>query len=86
MVPWEERDIAQVDMIQELRIKLAGIAGVKTFPSPMPMVSGNRGEPLHFILSGPDLNEVARLAKIVQQRLLGVAGIGNLDLELQHQF
>jgi HAE1 family hydrophobic/amphiphilic exporter-1 len=83
MVPWEERDIAQVDMIQKLRIKLAGIAGVKTFPSPMPMVGGNRGEPLHFILSGPDLNEVARLAKIVQQRLASDPGIGNLDLELQ---
>jgi len=83
MVPWGERDIAQVDMIQKLRVELAGIAGVKTFPSPMPMVSGNRGEPLHFILSGPDLNEVARLAKVVQQRLIGEPGIGNLDMELQ---
>ncbi len=83
MVPWEERDIAQVDMIQKLRIELAGLAGVKTFPSPMPMVSGNRGEPLHFILSGPDLNEVARLAKIVHQRLAGIPGMGDLDLELQ---
>ena len=83
MVPWEDRDIAQVDMIQKLRIELAGLAGVKTFPSPMPMVSGNRGEPLHFILSGPDLNEVARLAKIVQQKLAHVPGMGNLDLELQ---
>jgi len=83
MVPWSERDIAQVDMIEQLRVELAGIAGVKTFPSPMPMVSGNRGEPLHFILSGPDLNEVARLADIVQQRLAGEAGMGNLDMELQ---
>jgi HAE1 family hydrophobic/amphiphilic exporter-1 len=83
MVPWEERDIAQVDMIQKLRVELAGIAGVKTFPSPMPMVSGNRGEPLHFILSGPDLKEVARLADIVEQRLSVQKGIGNLDMELQ---
>jgi len=83
MVPWEERDISQVDMIEKLRIELSGIAGVKTFPSPMPMVSGNRGEPLHFILSGPDLNEVARLAETVQQRLAGVAGMGNLDMELE---
>ena len=83
MVPWEERDISQVDMIEKLRIELSGIAGVKTFPSPMPMVSGNRGEPLHFILSGPDLNEVARLAETVRQRLGGVAGMGNLDMELE---
>jgi len=83
MAPWDERDIAQVDMIQQLRFELAGIAGVQAFPSPMPMVGGQRGEPLHFILSGPDLNEVARLAAITQQRLAGQPGIGNLDLELQ---
>jgi len=83
MVPWEERDIAQVDMIQKLRLELAGIAGVQAFPSPLPMVGGQRGEPLHFILSGPDLNEVARLAEVVRQRLVGKAGMGNLDMELQ---
>ena len=83
MVPWEERDITQVEMIEKLRDELTSIAGVQAFPSPMPMVGGQRGEPLHFILSGPDLNEVARLAEIVRQRLAGEAGIGNLDLELQ---
>ena len=40
MVPWDERDIAQVDMIQKLRVKLAGIAGVQAFPSPLPQVGG----------------------------------------------
>jgi len=83
MVPWEERDISQVEMIETLRRELEGIAGVQTFPSPMPMVSGQRGEPLHFILSGPDLNEVARLAEVVRQRLALQPGIGNLDMELQ---
>jgi len=83
MVPWDERDIAQVDMIQKLRVELADIAGVQAFPSPMPMVGGQRGEPLHFILTGPDLNEVARLSRVVMQRLAGKAGMGNLDLELQ---
>jgi len=83
MVPWEEREIAQVDMIQLLRQELAGVAGVQAFPSPMPMVGGQRGEPLHFILSGPDLNEVARLSELVLQRLSGQPGMGTVDLELQ---
>jgi len=83
MVPWDEREITQIDMIQKLRLELAGIAGVQAFPSPLPMVGGQRGEPLHFILSGPDLKEVARLADVVQQRLAGKAGMGNLDMELQ---
>ncbi len=83
MTPWHERDISQVDMIEKLRVELADIAGVQAFPSPMPMVGGNRGEPLYFILKGPDLNEVARLAKLVKARLDEQPEIGNLDLELQ---
>jgi HAE1 family hydrophobic/amphiphilic exporter-1 len=83
MVPWSDRDITQVEMIESLRKKLSGIAGVQAFPSPMPMVGGQRGEPLHFVLSGPDLNEVARLSAVLQQRLAGDTRIGNLDLELQ---
>ena len=83
MAPWGERDISQEQMIQTLRDELSGIAGVQAFPSPMPMVGGQRGEPLHFILSGPDLNEVARLSELVKQRLAAQPGIGNLDLELQ---
>ena len=83
MVPWEQRDISQVEMIEKLRGELAGIAGVQAFPSPMPMVGGNRGEPLYFILKGPDLNEVARLAGVVKERLDARTELGTLDLELQ---
>jgi HAE1 family hydrophobic/amphiphilic exporter-1 len=83
MVSWDERDISQVDMIEKLQADLSGIAGVQAYPSPMPMVGGNRGEPLYFILSGPDLKEVARLADIVKQRLGKQPEIGNLDLELE---
>jgi HAE1 family hydrophobic/amphiphilic exporter-1 len=83
MVTWDQRDISQVEMIQKLQTELAGIAGVQAYPSPMPMVGGNRGEPLYFILSGPDLQEVARLADIVKQRLDEQPEIGNLDLELE---
>ena len=83
MVTWEQREISQVDMIEKLRVELAEIAGVQAFPSPMPMVGGNRGEPLYFILKGPDLNEVVRLSGIVKQRLDAQPEIGTLDLELQ---
>ena len=83
MVSWDRRDISQVEMIAKLQDELAGIAGVQAYPSPMPMVGGNRGEPLYFILSGPDLGEVARLAAIVRQRLDEQPEIGNLDLELE---
>ena len=83
MVTWDQREITQVGMIRKLQGDLAGIAGVQAYPSPMPMVGGNRGEPLYFILSGPDLQEVARLADIVKQRLDEQPEIGKLDLELE---
>jgi len=83
MVSWDQRDISQVGMIQKLQTDLAGIAGVEAYPSPMPMVGGNRGEPLYFVLSGPSLQEVARLAGIVKQRLDEQPEIGSLDLELE---
>jgi HAE1 family hydrophobic/amphiphilic exporter-1 len=83
MVSWEQRDISQVEMIQKLQTELAEIAGVQAYPSPMPMVGGNRGEPLYFVLSGPSLLEVAKLAGIVKQRLDELPEIGNLDLELE---
>ena len=83
MVPWEDRDISQTDMIQKLREELSHLAGVHAFPSPLPMVGGQRGEPMHFILKGPDLDEVARLADLVEQRLSDQPGIGDLDSELQ---
>jgi HAE1 family hydrophobic/amphiphilic exporter-1 len=83
MVPWGQREISQVDMIEKLHVELAEIAGVQAFPSPMPMVGGNRGEPLYFILKGPDLNEVARLANTLKQRLKAHPEVGTPDLELQ---
>jgi HAE1 family hydrophobic/amphiphilic exporter-1 len=83
MVDWEQRDISQLEMIHKLRMDLARIAGIQAFPSPIPMVGGNRGEPLYFVLSGPDLNEVARLSQAVKKRLAEKPAVGTLDLELQ---
>jgi len=47
------------------------------------MVGGQRGDPLQFVLRGPDLDRVAALATELKQRLIEVPGIGQLDLTLQ---
>ncbi len=49
----------------------------------MSILAGQRGEPLQFNLTGPNLPEVSRLAKALQQRLSEQADFGVLDLELQ---
>lgn len=83
MLPRGERDISQAQLIDKLRAKLAQIPGARAFPSPPSIVGGGRGEPLQFVLSGPNLNEVARLSDQLTHRLADEPGIGRLDQELQ---
>jgi len=83
MIPWEERSLSQVELIGQLRTEMAEIPGVQAFPTPMPAVGGQRGEPLQFILGGPDLNEVARLSHQLKEKLKSYPDIGDVDMALQ---
>jgi HAE1 family hydrophobic/amphiphilic exporter-1 len=83
MVPWEARALSQEALIERVREGLAEIPGAEAYPTPMPLMSGERGEPLQFVLTGPDLWEVARLAGELKARLAEVEGLGPLDLDLQ---
>lgn len=78
-----ERRISQQDFLQRLRAELRDIPGVRAFAAPPSIVGGARGEPLQFALSGPDLDEVARLAHELVRALEGEEGVGPLDLDLQ---
>ncbi|MGY6631086.1 MAG: efflux RND transporter permease subunit [Wenzhouxiangella sp.] len=78
-----DRRISQQAFLNEFRQDLAGIPGVIAFAAPPSIVGGQRGDPLQFALSGPDLNEVARLAGELQTRIEAIDGMGRLDLDLQ---
>jgi HAE1 family hydrophobic/amphiphilic exporter-1 len=83
MVRWGDRDISQVQLMEALRGRFAEIPGIEVFVTEMPMVGGQRGDPLQFVLRGPDLGRVAALATELKDRLSQVPGIGQLDLTLQ---
>jgi HAE1 family hydrophobic/amphiphilic exporter-1 len=83
MAPWGERSITQQQLIDKLGGELAAIPGVEAFPSPLSIIGGQRGEPLQFVLAGPDLNQVARLAHALNRQLARDPGMGRVDLELQ---
>jgi HAE1 family hydrophobic/amphiphilic exporter-1 len=83
MVPREQRRLRQYEYLPGLRKKLAQIPGVRAFAAPVPIVGGTRGEPLQFVLSGRNLQEVGRLSNELQRRLANVPGLGRLDLDLQ---
>ena len=83
LAPREQRSRHMYRIIDRLRERLARIPGVEAFPAPVPPIGGQRGEPLQFVLTGPDIQGVARVAERLRQRLETVAGLGAVDLNLQ---
>ena len=83
MADWSERDISQAEIMDVLRRRFAELPGMEVFVTDMPIVGGQRGDPLQFVLQGPDLGRVAELAEVLKQNLDRVPGMGQLDLTLQ---
>ena len=80
--PREERSLSQREIVRQVQGGLAGIPGVRAFASSVPLIGGQRGEPLQFNISGPDLHEVAELAEEMERRLANRDEIDTLDLDL----
>lgn len=83
MAPREERTVKQQEIIPVIRKELATIPGARAFAAPYPLVQGQRGEPLQFVLVGENLQEVGRLTRELQGKLAAEPGIGRLDTDLQ---
>ncbi len=83
LVPRERRALHQKEIVAAVRGELAGVPGVKAFASPVPIIGGQRGEPLQFVLKGPSLERVAELSGRLARRLQVIPEIGALDTDLQ---
>ncbi len=83
MAPREQRSLSQQEILPVLRRELAEVPGARAFAAPYPMVQGQRGEPLQFVLTGENLGEVGRLARELQQKLAAEPGLGRVDSDLQ---
>ncbi|MEZ5615610.1 MAG: efflux RND transporter permease subunit [Rhodocyclaceae bacterium] len=83
MVPRQEREVSQQALLRKLRGELSSVPGARVFAAPYPIVGGQRGEPLQFVLAGENLQEVGRHARALQQRLALEPDIGRLDTDLQ---
>lgn len=84
MLPREERSISQQEILPILRKELAQIPGGRAFAAPYPMVQGQRGEPLQFVLAGEELAQVGKLGRELQQKLAAEPGLGGrIDTDLQ---
>ena len=83
LTPRESGRAHMYAIIDALRERLARIPGVKAFPSPVPVVGGQRGEPLQFVVAGPNLDRVAKLADALMERLRRHPELGRVDMNLQ---
>jgi hydrophobic/amphiphilic exporter-1 (mainly G- bacteria), HAE1 family len=78
-----ERSRSQQEVINALRRDLAQITGAQAFPRAFGLVQGQRSEPLQFVIKGPNLQEMGRLATELQGRLQADPQIGRMDTNLQ---
>ena len=83
LTPKEERQARQWEIIERAQERLSAIPGVHVFVGRVPIIGGQRGEPLQFGLTGPDLNRVATLSRALLARLEQHPGLGRFDLDLQ---
>ncbi len=82
MTPKETRELSQQELLGRLSAEFAAVPGIRAFPIPVPSLGGTRGEPLQFVVRGPNLEEVGRVAQELQRRLLAEPGLGYVDLDL----
>lgn len=83
LTPISERSIHQKDLADQLNKELSLIPGVLAFVSPTSPLGGQRGDPLQFVLRGPNLEKVGELSNDLLQRLNATPGLGKVDMDLQ---
>ncbi len=77
------RAIRQWEIIATVQRELTEIPGLHAFVVRVPIISGQRAEPLQFGLTGPNLDKTAQLSRVLLERLQKIPGIGHTDLDLQ---
>jgi HAE1 family hydrophobic/amphiphilic exporter-1 len=83
MMPRDERELKQYELIPLLREEFAKVPGIVALPAPYGLAAAGRGEALSFVLQGPDLNTTAELARGFRELLSQDPELGRIDLDLQ---
>jgi HAE1 family hydrophobic/amphiphilic exporter-1 len=82
LLPRYKRDIHQKEVINRLQEKLDKIPGVEAFVSEKDAFGSGRGEPLQFVVRGPNLDKVAVIADKVESRLRATGVMSSVDMTL----
>jgi hydrophobic/amphiphilic exporter-1 (mainly G- bacteria), HAE1 family len=83
MKPRAERKRSQQQVLDLLRRDLAQITGVRAFPRAPGLAPRQRSEPLQFVVRGPNLQDMGRVASALQEELQADPAFGRMDTDLQ---
>ncbi len=82
----EDRSQSTADVIKSIRMQLSGIPGVNARPQQndiVTMIMTGGGQNIEVDIFGESLSELASISRDVMQRLRGIPGLENLDLNWQ---
>ena len=83
MKPLAERKRSQQEVLAQMRRELTQVAGARAFPRAPGLVPRQRSEPLQFVVRGPSMQEMGRVAAQLQGELQNDLRIGRMDTDLQ---
>jgi multidrug efflux pump len=84
MVPPSERDRATADVARELTGKWAQIPTMRAFAfSRSGLSRGGGGQPVQFVIGGPNYDELARWRDIILERAASYPGLRRVDSDLK---
>jgi multidrug efflux pump len=80
LVPWEKRTMKQQQLTQELYGKITNFPGARAFPvNPGSLGQRGTGQPVQFVLGGPDYNTLREWRDIVMQKAQETGYFINMD-------
>jgi multidrug efflux pump len=84
-VDWADRDRSTIDMVQELRPKMAGIAGMLAFPNAPPSLGQSiRERPVNLVvMTNASYEELQEVAQQIVEEASKNPGLVNIDTDLR---
>ena len=82
LVDRDEREVSQQEVMDRIQPQLNQIPGLRAFAAEAPLVPGSRGEPLQFVVTGPNFQQLGDYAEQMRDHLSSIDGMGSLDLDL----
>ncbi len=81
--PKAQRQASQRMLMNQVRAELVAVPGLQAYVANFPFIAGMSDAPLQLYVTGPELYELARLSQIVLEQVEGLAGMGDIRMDLQ---